>query len=173
MTLAEKFGWRVPMAKYLESLPECCPDTSAPNFGDLIWSYKSWHDNVADCPVLEEDSQQAIRSAKEVVRASLDHFFGDWRQKSGRENGDPYDWHNNGPMALFWASFLNDWKAIASLSQFPRLPTKWEWPEHAYYALLAFFIRGESLGDHQQTVDYILNKKKEGPKLLVECLLTF
>lgn len=171
MKLAEKFGWRMPYATALESLPGPWPEASLPNFGDEIWSYKSRHDFVADCALLEGDLQQAVNSAKEVVRASLDYFFGKWRQTSGREDGDPYDWFNNGSMALFWASWLNDWESLASLSQFPRPQPKWEWPDHAYFALLGFFIRGEKLGEHQRTIEYVLSKKKEGMKLLLECLL--
>jgi hypothetical protein len=171
MTLAEKFGWHVPMAKSLESLPASYPDTSAHNFGDLISSYKSRHAYIADCAVLEGDSQQAVSSAREVVRASLDYFFGEWRQRVANKPSDnPYFWFCDSPVALFWASALGDWKAVVALSQFPRVPPKWEWPDHAYFALLGFFLRGESLDGHRQTIEFILGKNKQQTRLLIECL---
>ncbi|HXA44837.1 MAG TPA: hypothetical protein VNZ25_04980 [Candidatus Angelobacter sp.] len=171
MSLAEKFGWHVPMTESLKSLPAAYPDTSSHNFKDLIWSYKSKHSYVADCALLEGDFQQAITSAREVVRASLDYFFGEWRPRVANKLSDnPYDWFCNSPEALFWASSLGDWKAVTALSQFPRVPPKWEWPDHAYFALLGFFLRGESLDDHQLAIEFILSKKKQQTRLLLECL---
>ena len=123
MALAEKFGWSVPMAKSLESLPDSYPDPSAHNFEDLIWIYRSRHDHVADCAVLAGEFQQATRSAREVVRASLDHFFGGWRQTSREKPREKaYDWFCNAPNALFWAAEIGAWDAVVSLSRFPCVP---------------------------------------------------
>jgi len=61
-------------------------------------------------------------------------------------------------------------KAVVALSQFPRVPPKWEWPDHAYFALLGFFLRGESLDGHRQTIEFILGKNKQQTRLLIECL---
>jgi len=175
MTLFETFGWHTPLADYLSRLPESYPDAGAPNFKDALWSYRGAHDCAATCAILVGDQQAALTSARECVRASIDHFHGNWRKgaaiQSNQPKWNPYDWFNNAPDGLFWGSIIGDWQSVALLARFPRVPPKWEWPDHAYFGLLGFFLRGESLEHHVQTVDFILGKKKHQPKLLLDCLL--
>lgn len=104
----------------------------------------------------------------------MDHFMGEWRRglaiQSNQSRWNPHDWFSNAPDALFWASVIGDWKAIEALSRFPCVPPKWACPDHAYFSLLGYFLRGESLDTHQHTVGFILTKKKQQPRLLLECL---
>jgi hypothetical protein len=174
MTLHEKFGWHTPLADYVARLPASYPDPTSPKFKDASNPYRTDHDCAATCAVLVGDSRVAISSAKECVRVSLDYFHGQWRQGAplqlNKPRWMPYDWYSVAPTALFWASALGDWEAVRSLCQFPRVPPKWEWPEHAYLSLLGFFMRGETLEQHAPTIDYIRSKRKLQPKLLLECL---
>ena len=174
MTLFEKFKWHTPLADYVAGLPASYPDSSARNLKDALWSYRTAHDCVATCAILIGDSQTALASAQQCVRASIDHYHGEWRRgaaiQSNQPRWKPYDWFNAAPDSLFWASILSDWKAISLLCQFPCVPPKWEWPDHAYFSLLGFFLRGEALDQHAETVGFVRAKKKQQPKLLLECL---
>lgn len=175
MTLFEKFNWDTPLAGSLSDLPGSYPDSTAPNFKELLWSYRITHNCAATCAILIGDRKTARSSAKEYIKAAIDHFHGEWRRnakiQSNQPRWKPYDWFSVGPDALFWAAICDDWKAVQLLSQFPCIPPKWDWPDHAYFSLLAFFLRGESLEQHASIVDFILGKKKQQPKLLLDCLM--
>jgi hypothetical protein len=180
MTLYERFGWVIKPETYLENLDyarldpprlDSIPDRK----GDRV----ACASNVAICFYLLNQKKKAARYARETVDATIEYFFGKWKEKVPTDLGNPdpewwrvHDlWIPTFREGLYWASALGDWAKATKIAQYPT-PKSYGFPKEdkALYLLLAMVVRGGDPKEFQSVSDQISRGKKEKPKLILRVL---
>lgn len=105
---------------------------------------------VAIAYYLVEDTKSAAKYAAEVVPATLEHFFGEWRRTFKVDNGPPdpayrrrYErWMDKFSFALGWGASLGDWKGLRKVADYPDddCPDEGELSRKSLYRAFASYL---------------------------------
>ena len=183
MTLKEQLNWTSAITNRLESVHYTRQEIASGTATDASYYFLvgKTHCYAIECYV-EGDANKFKESARLVVQAALDYFYGKWREDLptpdgtiGQEAWKPFClWYEEVMQSLPWACALGDWEAVRRIAEYPpenRLPeaakakgeTAWGW------ALISFLR-----GDPRTRVEGFIAKaeadKAKRPKLLCSVL---
>lgn len=139
------------------------------------------HVYAIECYV-EGDAEKKKESAKLVVRAALDYFYGNWRKTLptpddtiGHDAWKPFClWYDEAVNSLPWACALGDWEAVRRIAEYPpedRFPEAAKAKgEMAWGWALITFLRGEPRKRVEAFIAKAEEDKAKRPKLLCPVL---
>ena len=183
MTLKEKLKWTGAITNRLESVRHTRHEIDSGTAKDASYYFLvgKTHCYAIECYV-DGDAKRAMESARLVVQAALDYFYGGWRNALptpdgtvGQEAWKPFClWYEEVMQSLPWACALGDWKAVRQIAEYPpenKLPeaakakgeTAWGW------ALISF-LRGEPRKRVEGFIAKAEADKAKRPKLLCPVL---